>query len=104
MADLFTSTNDPLFWVHHGGIDNFWWRWQGRNQTRLKDIRRSVIEFHREGEDVPPGATFWVTRLNTLLAMVGEFAPHVPIKSVMDTLNEDGQGFLCYNYDSNSYD
>ena len=104
MANLFTSTNDPLFWIHHGGIDNFWWRWQGRNKTRLKDVHRSVIDFHKEGEPVPPGRVFWVTKLETPLRMVGKFAPVIPIKAVMDTLNEDGQGFLCYNYDSDSYD
>jgi Common central domain of tyrosinase len=104
MANLFTSTNDPLFFIHHGGIDNFWWRWQGRNATRLKDVRRSVIEFHQEGERVPFGGAFWVTKLDTPMNMVGEFAPVIPIKAVMDTLNEDGQGFLCYKYDSDSYE
>jgi hypothetical protein len=108
MSDLFTSTNDPVFWIHHGGIDNFWWRWQGRNKTRLKDIRRSVVTSHKEGEpipvDMPRDTQFWLTRLNTNLAMVEEFAPVVPIKAIMDTLNEDGIGFLCYKYDSDSYD
>jgi len=104
MSNLFTSTNDPLFWIHHGGVDNFWWRWQGRNQTRLKDVHRSVIDFHNEGEPVPEGRVFWVTKLTTPLFMVSGFAPVIPIRSVMDTLNENGDGFLCYKYDSDSYD
>jgi tyrosinase len=104
MGDLYASTNDPVFWLHHGGIDNFWWRWQGRNRTRLRDIRRSVIDFHQEGEPIPENKTAGITTLDSQLFMVGEFAPAVPIKAIMDTLNEDGQGILCYKYDSDSYD
>ncbi|KAF2868002.1 hypothetical protein BDV95DRAFT_630919 [Massariosphaeria phaeospora] len=30
--DLFTSPGDPLFYLHHGGIDRAWWIWQSRNK------------------------------------------------------------------------
>jgi tyrosinase len=105
MGNLYTSTNDPLFWIHHGGIDNFWWRWQGRNQTRLNDARRSVISFHQDGEPLPKSAKGRDihTSLETEMTMVGRFAPVIPIKAVMDTINADGQGILCYVYDSDSY-
>jgi len=101
MADVFSSTNDPLFWVHHGGIDQFWYRWQGRNKTRLQDIHRTYIENHREGQPLPDGIVEnEYTSLDTPIHMVGEFAPVIKIRQIMDTLNENGEGFLCYKYDA----
>jgi tyrosinase len=100
MADLYSSTNDPLFWVHHGGIDQFWTRWQGRNRTRLQDVRGSTIDYHRVGQIVPKGRTAGITTMDSLIFQVGKFAPIIPICQVMDTLNEDGEGFLCYKYDA----
>jgi tyrosinase len=99
MSDVFTSTNDPLFWIHHGGIDQFWARWQGRNHTRLHDVHRTVIETHRDGKLLPEGVVNSYTSLDTPIHMVGWFAPVVTIRQIMDTLNEDGKGFLCYKYD-----
>ena len=101
MADVYTSTNDPLFWLHHGGIDQFWARWQGRNLTRLHDIYRTVIEAHRPGKPLPEGVTEnTYTSLDTPLHMVGSFAPVIKIRQIMDILNENGEGFLCYKYDA----
>ncbi|KAI8610442.1 hypothetical protein BC830DRAFT_1145730, partial [Chytriomyces sp. MP71] len=28
MANPSVSPNDPIFWLHHGLVDKFWWRWQ----------------------------------------------------------------------------
>jgi Common central domain of tyrosinase len=101
MSNLFSSSNDPLFYLHHGGIDHFWFQWQGRNKTKFQDIRRSVIDFHRLTEPVPadkgPEA---ITTLDAPVFQTGEFAPLIQISQVMDTINEDGNGFLCYVYDS----
>jgi tyrosinase len=101
MSDVYTSTNDPLFWLHHGGIDQFWARWQGRNETRLRDVHRSVIETQRPGKPLPEGVmenTY--TSLDTPIHMVGSFAPVIKVRQVMDILNENGEGFLCYKYDA----
>jgi tyrosinase len=101
MSDVFTSTNDPLFWVHHGGIDQFWWRWQGRNETRLRDVHRSVFESQRPGKPLPEGVKEDVyTSLDTAIFMVGNFAQVIKIRQIMDTINENGEGFLCYKYDA----
>jgi tyrosinase len=101
MASLFSSTNDPLFWVHHGGIDQFWARWQGRNWTRLQDVKRSAIELHRPGKALPEGKTKdELTALDSPIFHVGKFAPVIANRQVMDILNEDGKGFLCYKYDA----
>jgi hypothetical protein len=33
MFDPTTSTNDPIFWVHHANVDRIWLSWQQRNPT-----------------------------------------------------------------------
>jgi tyrosinase len=104
MSQLYSSTNDPLFWIHHGGIDNFWWRWQGRNETRLKDVTRTIVQFLQVGEEAPANVTNGFTSLDSDLFMVGDFAPVVKFRQLVDTLDVDGEGLLCYTYDSDSYD
>jgi hypothetical protein len=104
MSNLFTSPNDPLFFIHHGGIDHFWFQWQGRNKTRFKDVRRSVLDFHRLDEPVPPEKVEGITTMDTPVFQTGEFAPLIHISQVMDTINEDRSGFLCYVYDSEYVD
>jgi len=38
-GDVYVSTNDPLFFLHHGMIDRIWWLWQnyleGEVETRV---------------------------------------------------------------------
>ncbi|KAH7037046.1 uncharacterized protein B0I36DRAFT_313204 [Microdochium trichocladiopsis] len=29
-GDIYTSPNDPLFWLHHGMVDRAWWMWQNQ--------------------------------------------------------------------------
>src|ERR1700749_972808 len=101
MANLFSSTNDPLFWVHHAAIDQFWYRWQGRNKTRLQDVTRSTLEFQRMNQPCPANRTCKITTLDSPLFHAGIQAPIIPIRKVVDTLNEDKSGILCYKYDQN---
>uniref|UniRef100_A0A8H7Y1Y0 Tyrosinase copper-binding domain-containing protein n=1 Tax=Psilocybe cubensis TaxID=181762 RepID=A0A8H7Y1Y0_PSICU len=28
MASFYTSSNDPVFFLHHAGLDRLWWKWQ----------------------------------------------------------------------------
>jgi hypothetical protein len=104
MSNLFASTNDPLFFIHHGGIDHFWYQWQSRNKSRFIDIRRSVIDFHRLDEPIPEARIEGITTLDSPVFQTGEFARLINISQVMDTINEDGNGFLCYVYDSEYVD
>ncbi|KAJ3084140.1 hypothetical protein HK102_000753 [Quaeritorhiza haematococci] len=30
------SPNDPIFWLHHGNIDRYWWIWQMRNPANAR--------------------------------------------------------------------
>lgn len=70
----------------------------------MKDARRSIIEFHNEGEPIPRGAKAGITSLDSDIFMVDGFAPVIKIREVVDTLNVDNTGLLCYKYDSDSYD
>jgi tyrosinase len=91
MGDPFTSTNDPLFFLHHAGLDRLWAIWQEQDlEPRLKDVSGGGT-----GLFSMPGSTL---KLDTPIWM-GFSAPDRPVRDVMDTLNRDGKGFLCYKYD-----
>jgi len=93
MGDLFTSTNDPLFYIHHAGLDRLWAMWQEVDiKTRLQDLSPAInVTESSAGLGAP-------VYLETPLWM-GFGAPDRPVRDVMDTLNRDGKGFLCYKYD-----
>jgi tyrosinase len=87
MTDLFNSANDPLFWMHHTGMDRIWSLWQEQDPKRVHDgdTRRGIF-------DVSP------MTLESPLWM-GVFAPDRRVGDLFDTLNRDGKGFLCYKYE-----
>jgi tyrosinase len=89
MIDLWSSINDPLFFMHHTQIDHVWWMWQALNpQENLWAI----------GGPVYPNGTGQVT-LDYPVQMSPFTAPDITIRAVMDTLNRDGTGVLCYVYE-----
>jgi tyrosinase len=100
MGDLYSSTNDPLFWVHHSGIDRLWYTWQKKSDAKFKDVVASTEPYGKIGknpkQDRKPGG---ITSLNSDIYM-GIQAPTVRIRTLIDPLNRDGNGFLCYRYDS----
>ncbi|KAF1814736.1 Di-copper centre-containing protein [Eremomyces bilateralis CBS 781.70] len=83
MMDVFSSPNDPLFWMHHTQIDRIWAIWQSQSESRLAEMA---------------GTTRAPVTLDSMLWM-GFNAPDQPVRTVMDTLNRNGEGFLCYKYD-----
>jgi tyrosinase len=91
MYNTWSSINDPMFFMHHANIDRMWYIWQKSGpSTRLVDVTAYTY----------PNQTGALTNLNTVLDMGQFLAPSLPIKSVVDTLNTNGQGILCYNYES----
>jgi tyrosinase len=39
MTDTFTSINDPLFFIHHAGLDRVWALWQEMDiSSRMYDV------------------------------------------------------------------
>ena len=81
--DPFNSPNDHLFFLHHTNLDQLWALWQEQDPKWLSDYRAvSGEEFTAD------------TKL-----LMGLFAPVKLVKDVMDTLNRDGNGTLCFKYE-----
>ncbi|KAM0228848.1 hypothetical protein ACHAP5_011828 [Fusarium lateritium] len=92
--DLYSSPNDPLFWLHHAQLDYMWWLWQKADESRLVDMggARTLDGYGPSGDKVEQ------TTLDTPLWM-GFMNGDVSVKAVMDTVNGDGEGVLCYKYE-----
>ena len=91
MRDVFTSTNDPLFFLHHAGLDRLWAMWQEEDiKTRLYNLSNPTTGLFSIFADT--------LKLDTPIYM-GFAAPDRVVRDVMDTMNRDGKGFLCYKYD-----
>ena len=91
MRDLFTSTNDPLFFLHHAGLDRLWAMWQEMDiGSRLYNVSGdNRVFFGLTGATLTLDSPIWM----------GFAAPDRPVRDVMDTMNRDGKGFLCYKYE-----
>ncbi|ORY05210.1 Di-copper centre-containing protein, partial [Basidiobolus meristosporus CBS 931.73] len=71
-----TSTNDPLFWLHHAFVDKIWADWQKSDPSRFNDYG-----------GVGPG--------NTQARLTDSMRPfQVTVSSMMDTTKPG----LCYRY------
>jgi tyrosinase len=96
MQDVFTSTNDPLFFLHHAGLDRLWAMWQELDlDNRLHNVSGTVpslLPFSFPGSNFTLDTPIWM----------GFSAPDRPVKDVMDTMNRNGKGFLCYKYDKDA--
>jgi tyrosinase len=90
MRNVWSSANDPVFFLHHAQVDHVWAIWQN-----LSDAN-----FHAYGGPVYPNGT-GVSTLDSLLYMAPYVTPDRPVRDVMDTVNKDGTGFLCYVYEDN---
>jgi tyrosinase len=85
MMDPFNSVNDPLFFMHHGALDQLWALWQEQDPKRIYDFSASKLEKEPLRPDTP---------LN-----MGVFGPEKLAKEVSDTQNRDGTGILCFRYE-----
>ncbi|KAE9964727.1 hypothetical protein EG328_010254 [Venturia inaequalis] len=90
MANFWSSTNDPLFFMHHSMLDYIWWTWQNKSPENLFAM----------GGPIYTNGTGTVT-LDYTLHMTPFIAPDIPVRKVVDTLNMDRSGVLCYVYESN---
>ncbi|KAI9146916.1 Tyrosinase P [Paramyrothecium foliicola] len=94
LLDIYSSPNDPLFWVHHTLLDYLWASWQKVDTKRLTDISGS-----RTMEGLGPSIDkVENTTLDTPLWM-GFMNEDIPVSKVMDPYNQDGSGVLCYEYE-----
>jgi len=93
--DVYASPNDPIFWAHHTLLDYMWTKWQKADNSRLSDIGGPRTT---EGSGPTSADQVETTTLDTPVWM-GFMNDDVAIKAVMDTMNGDGQGVLCYEYE-----
>ncbi|KAF2101160.1 Di-copper centre-containing protein [Rhizodiscina lignyota] len=93
-SNAWSSPEDPMFFMQHANLDRIWNLWQ------LKDNGKNLWDI-----DAPifPNGT-GVTKLDTVMYMGDYIAPPVEIKTVMDTLNRDGDGILCYEYENTAHE
>jgi tyrosinase len=96
MADTMVSPADPLFYLHHANIDRVWWMWQNKKPENVMAIGWKIF-FKKSGYEVD-------MTLDSVLDMYPFLAPNVPARKVMDPLNRDGQGVMCYVYEKGAFD
>jgi tyrosinase len=85
-SDVFTSLNDPSFYLHHAMIDRLYWIWQALHPLEANAIS-GTITFRNN----PPSRD---GNVDDLLDM-GKLGAHIPIRNVLNTL---GGTPLCYIY------
>jgi tyrosinase len=90
MTNVWSSINDPLFWMHHAQLDRVWALWQSLNEKNIYAI----------GGPIYPNGTGLMT-LEYPVEMASYIAPTLTIRAVMDTRNKNGKGALCYYYQEN---
>jgi tyrosinase len=90
MIDLFNSANDPLFWMHHTGMDRIWSLWQEQDPgTRVHDVDVRPRGMFDSSPPLTAASPLWM----------GVFAQDRTVGQLFDTKNRDGKGFLCYEYE-----
>ena len=89
-ADIYSSSCEPLFYLHHAYLDALWLDWQLADPTgcRFFDISGPRIPFTSE-----PQVT-----LDFLIGL-GEAGPPIPISRVMNITEGNLGGIGCYKYE-----
>lgn len=90
MTDRWASPLDPVFWVHHGGVDRAWWSWQTCDPAaRARDVSGPLVAFDYANA-VAGNAT-----LDTPLWAGLTVRCEARVRDVMHIR----RGPLCYGYD-----
>ncbi|CAN9439131.1 unnamed protein product [Alternaria alternata] len=86
-GDVFSSPNDPAFFLHHAMVDRVWWLWQALHLNQAKSIAGTITIFNQ-----PPSRD---ARLDDPIQMNYLNMPIITNEEMMSTL--DGEP-LCYIY------
>ncbi|ORY42808.1 Di-copper centre-containing protein [Rhizoclosmatium globosum] len=92
MADGLFSTNDPLFFLHHGLVDKVWWRWQ-----------RTCPYYQFNYEGTLNGADDPIADPGDDTARSAQKMDSWSFWTVTDVLDTQG-GVLCYTYSKSAGD
>ena len=85
-GDVFSSPNDPVFWLHHAMLDRVWWIWQALQPKQAKTV---------SGGTVLGQPTSRATRLDDLIQLNCLNVEDVTLLEMMDSLSGEP---LCYVY------
>ncbi|KAF2432267.1 Di-copper centre-containing protein [Tothia fuscella] len=87
-GDFFMSPGDPVFWLHHAGIDRYWWMWQNylAPKKRTMEIGLTMTMF-----DDPPSRNGTLEDVMDFGVIGGR---NVRVGDVMSSL----KGEFCYVY------
>jgi tyrosinase len=86
-GDVFSSPNDPAFFLHHSMVDYVWWIWQALHLDQARTVGGTLTPFNN-----PP------TRNATLEDPVAMNYLNLEPKTIGDLLDTmDGENF-CYIY------
>ncbi|KAJ3026988.1 UNVERIFIED_CONTAM: hypothetical protein HDU68_004689 [Siphonaria sp. JEL0065] len=90
MANPSVSPNDPLFWLHHGLVDKYWWRWQQQCQQFKQDYGGNLMR----ADDPMSGGT--------AVASSNQYVESWPfvVSQLLDTQGDT----LCYTYSASGGD
>ncbi|KAJ4397356.1 hypothetical protein N0V93_001581 [Gnomoniopsis smithogilvyi] len=94
MTNMYSSPGDPLFYLHHGGIDWLWWTWQRSDWPARKASIGGPDTEWAYPYDYYGDISYQNITLQTPLHY-GEIADSIVVGDVMDT---EG-GLLCYTYE-----
>jgi tyrosinase len=94
MRNVWSSINDPLFFMHHAQLDHVWWSWQN-----LEPDHKWAID-----GPVYPNGTGGKTTLDSTVQLAPFAAPDVAIRDLMDSINENDEGVLCYVYQDTGHE
>ncbi|KAH7067656.1 hypothetical protein BKA63DRAFT_479709 [Paraphoma chrysanthemicola] len=86
-GDLYSSPNDPVFFLHHAMVDRVWWIWQALHLDQAKTVAGGTTLLNSASS---PKAT-----LKDLIQMNYLDLPDVKIEEVLSTLGGEP---LCYIY------
>ncbi|KAH8892164.1 putative tyrosinase [Thozetella sp. PMI_491] len=89
-GDVYTSPNDPMFWLHHGMIDRSWWVWQ--NQDPI--TRSFQIAGTRTMNNSPPSEDATLEDIIDLGAVTPKCMSKLGIKHHVSSV----AGPYCYIY------
>ncbi|KAJ2921759.1 hypothetical protein H1R20_g15340, partial [Candolleomyces eurysporus] len=85
MISFYTSPNDPIFFLHHAGLDRIWWQWQNA------DLNNRLYQIGGRVNYQPP---FGEVTLDYQLPYPGLATPWVTLRDAMDPRLEP----YCYTY------
>ncbi|WQF85834.1 Putative tyrosinase copper-binding domain, di-copper centre-containing domain superfamily [Colletotrichum destructivum] len=85
-SDLFSSSNDPTFFLHHAMVDRVYWLWQALHLGEAFNIAGTITISNN-----PPSRD---ARLDDIVIQ----EPNAPNRPISDLLNTIGGSPFCYIY------